>query len=389
MHHHPARLAGLLAAALGTTVAADTREQDFLIRRAPPPFTGAVALNAVAYPDHSRLLVVRDSAGNERPVRTPADWAIRVQHLRANMQQVMGRLPDATRRVPLDVEIVSEVRTARYVRRKIRYSPEPGDRVPAWLLVPHAATAGNRAPALLCLHQTTKIGKDEPAGLAGRDSLHYAHELAERGYVCLAPDYPSFGEYPYDFRNQGAHHASGTIKGIWNHLRAVDLLTALPEVDGERIGVIGHSLGGGNALFVAAFDERLKAVVSSGGFTPFHDYKKGKLAPWSQDLYMPRIREIYDNSPDKVPFDFYEIVASLAPRGFFSNSPIHDRYCDIGGVRKAFAKAAEVYALFPAPTDGPDERLTLVTPDAPHDFPAAERAAAYAWLDRQLRRHNL
>jgi dienelactone hydrolase len=231
--------------------------------------TGADAAEptVVAYPDHSKLLVVRDADGNETPVKTTANWARRVEHIRANMQLVMGPLPDASRRVSLDATTISEERTEKYLRRKVKFTPEPEDRVPAWLLIPHNLPTGGTAPAMLCLHQTTGIGKDEPAGLGGLKSLHYAHELAERGFVCLVPDYPSFGEYPYDFQKQGAHYASGSMKAIWNNIRAVDLLESLPDVNKSRIGVIGHSLGGHNALFTAVFDERLKAVVSSCGFT--------------------------------------------------------------------------------------------------------------------------
>ena len=313
-------------------------------------------------------------------MKTTADWAERVAHIRANMQQAMGPPPEARRWAPLDVEVVSEEKMAKYVRRKVRFTPEIGDRVPAWLLTPNDLPAGGKAPAMLCLHQTIASGKDEVAGLAGRPSRFFGHELAERGYVCLIPDYPSFGEYAYDFKTQGAHYASGSMKAIWNNVRAVDLLESLPQVNKDRIGVIGHSLGGHNALFTAVFDERLKAIVSSCGFTPFHDYYGGKVAGWTSDRYMPRIRDVYENNADKIPFDFYEIVAALAPRGFFSNSPIQDGNFDIAGVRKAFAKAEEVYAIFHA-----KPKLTLATPDAPHDFPEAERKAAYEWLDGLLK----
>lgn len=324
-------------------------------------------------------MLVRDATGNERPVKTVADWAERVVQIRANVQQVMGVLPDSSYRVPLDVEVVSEQATARYLRRKIRFTPEAGDRVPAWLLIPNELPTSGKAPAMLCLHQTIACGKDEPAGLGGESSLHYAHELAERGYVCLVPDYPSFGEYAYDFKVQGAHHASGSLKAISNNLRAVDLLESLPQVDRERIGVIGHSLGGHNAIFTALFDERLKAVVSSCGFTPFHHYSGGKLEGWTSDRYMPRIRDMYGSDPDKVPFDFYELIAALAPRGFFSNSPSEDGNFDVAGVRKVFAKAEQVYALFDAKA-----KLGLRTPATGHSFPAEEREAAYRWLDRLL-----
>ena len=47
---------------------------------------------AVAYPDHSNLLIVRDTQGNERPVQSKEDWSVRLGHIRANMQLVMGAL---------------------------------------------------------------------------------------------------------------------------------------------------------------------------------------------------------------------------------------------------------------------------------------------------------
>src|SRR5262249_48880751 len=158
--------------------------------------------------------------------------------------------------------------------QKISFASEPGDRVPAWLLVPHASEdSGKKRPAVLCLHQTTPIGKDEPAGLGTNPDLAYARELAERGYVTLAPDYPNFGEYKLDVYELG--YASATMKAIWNNKRAVDLLCSLKEVDPSRVGVIGHSLGGHNAIFTALFDRRLKAVVSSCGFNAFPNYFKG------------------------------------------------------------------------------------------------------------------
>ena len=330
--------------------------------------------------DRSQLLEFEDANGLPRTVKTKAEWAERVAQIRAGMQQAMGPLPEAARRVPLGVETVFEECMEKYRRRKVRFTPETGDRVPAWLLIPDALADGGKAPGMLCLHQTTGIGKNEPAGLGGLPSLHYAHELAERGFVCLVPDYPSFGEYPYDFKKQGAHYGSGSMKAIWNNIRAVDLLESLPEVDPRRLGMIGHSLGGHNSLFTAVFDERLKAVVSSCGFTPFHDYYGGRVAGWTSDRYMPRIRDVFGNNADNLPFDFYEVLGALAPRGFFSNSPLRDSNFDIRGVRKAFAKAAEVYALFDAPG-----RLRLATPDAPHDFPEAERTAAYEWLAEVLK----
>lgn len=343
---------------------------------------GAVAsreIPAVEYGDHAELLTLNRPEGKQTAVDSLGDWGLRRAHVLANMQTVMGELPDPSRRVALDVKTTAVESSDKYERRNITFASDPEDRVPAWLLIPHGLKTP--APAMLCLHQTTKIGKDEPAGLGGRPTLHYAHELAERGYVCIVPDYPSFGEYPFDFKTQGGKYKSGTMKAVWNNVRALDVLESLPEVDRDRIGAIGHSLGGHNALFTAAFDQRIRATVSSCGFTAFHHYYGGKLAGWTSDRYMPLIRDAYKNDPDRVPFDFYEIVAALAPRAFFTNSPLHDGNFDAAGVKKIEERVKPIYELY-AKGDG----AKFVYPDSAHDFPDEIRKQAYQWLDRRLKR---
>ena len=220
---------------------------------------GTAEHRAPSYPDHTRLLVVRDGEGRERPVRDRSDWDVRRAHILSHFQEVAGPLPGGERRVPLDVQVVSTEKQPGFVRKKITFAVEPGDRLPAWLLIPdgpRAGDAGHRRPAVLCLHQTVAIGKDEPVGLGGKPDLRYAMELARRGYVAIAPDYPGFGEYKIDVYKMG--YASATMKAIWNNRRAVNVLCGLEEVDADRIGVIGHSLGGHNAIFTALFEPRIR-----------------------------------------------------------------------------------------------------------------------------------
>ena len=104
--------------------------------------------------------------------------------------------------------------------------------------------------------------------------------------------------------------------------------------------------------------------MTSCGFTAFHDYYGGKLAGWTSDRYMPRIRDEYKNDPAQVPFDFTELVAAIAPRPFFTNSPLHDSNFDVGGVRKVMKSAGEVYAFL-----GAADQLHAEYPDTKHDFP--------------------
>jgi dienelactone hydrolase len=347
----------------------DTASDDpsLSVRREVPP----------NYKDHKDVSFYLDRSGHRQAIQSPSDLATRRAHILLGMQQAMGPLPSSDQRVPLRIKVIDETETEKYLRRKITFASEPGDRVPAYVLIPKNLAAP--APAMLCLHQTTRSGKDEPAGLSGRSTLHYAHELAELAFVCIVPDYPSFGEYPYDFKKQGGHYASGSMKAIWNNHRAIDVLQAMPEVNHDRIGCIGHSLGGHNSLFTAVFDQRIRAVVTSCGFTPFHDYYGGKIAGWTSDRYMPRLRDRYGNDADRVPFDFYEVLTAIAPRAVFINAPLRDSNFDVAGVKKVVAAVGPVYKLRQA-----SQRLTVRYPDSAHDFPDDIRHEAYGWLREQL-----
>jgi dienelactone hydrolase len=315
-------------------------------------------------------------AGAARPAAavTRREWERQRLRIVERMQEVMGPLPKI-RGTP-SVETGDEFDGGTYIRRHIRYEAEPGDWVPAWLLLPKSRRG--RLPAVLCLHQTTRIGKDEPAGLGGKENLHYASELAARGYVTLAPDYPNFGEYSIDVYAKG--YASATMKGILNHMRAVDVLGGLPGVDGRRIGVCGHSLGGHNSLFVAAFDPRIRAVVTSCGFTSFAKYYHGDLTGWSHKGYMPRIASVYEKSPAKMPFDFPDVLSVIAPRPIFVNAPTSDSNFDMSGVDDCVSAARKVYeGVYHA-----DRAIVVEHPESAHDFPPAVRARAYEFLDARL-----
>jgi dienelactone hydrolase len=328
------------------------------------------------YRDKQNLLVYSDAAG-EHPVKNAADWSVRREHILAGMQRVMGPLPCDLEKVPLEPQYSEAVGTPHYIRKKLSFAVARGERVPAYLLVPRQRKG--LLPAVLCLHQTNgKAGCRETAGLAGSPNKQIAAHLAERGFVTLAPDYPSCGEYPFDFTKSG--FASGSMKAIWNNRIAVDLLQSLAEVDPGRIGCIGHSLGGHNTMFTAVFEPRIRALVSSCGFTSFPKYYGGNLRGWTSDRYMPRIARDFDLKPERVPFDFPEVVAALTPRAFLAVAPLHDDNFEVSGVKDCIAAARPVYELL-----GAGKRLAAEYPDCGHDFPPAVRQVAYSWLERWLR----
>lgn len=293
----------------------------------------------------------------------------RREQILRNMELVMGPFP-AHPKSDLNIKCTEQPGGDGFTLSLISYAAEPGDRVTAYLLTP--AKPLPTRPAAVCLHPTSPLGKGVPAGFGGRPNRNYAVELAQRGFVTIAPDYPGSGGYQFDAYARG--YASATMKGIWNHIRAVDLLESLADVHPRRIGAIGHSLGGHNALFLAAFDERVRATVTSCGFTAFRRYKGGDLTGWSHRGYMPRIAEVYDKSPAKMPFDFDDILEAIAPRPVFVSAPLHDDNFDAPGVVEAIQSASARTKT----------NITLRMPDAAHDFPPETREEAYQFLEQTL-----
>src|SRR5205085_8596690 len=100
---------------------------------------------------------------------------------------------------------------------------------------------------------------------------------AEAGFVAFAADYLRDGERlkpgrrPYDTTDFYERFPDWSIVGkdAWDNARAVDYLQSLDFVDGQRIGMIGHSYGGHSTIFAAALEPRIKVAVASGPVSDF------------------------------------------------------------------------------------------------------------------------
>ncbi len=331
------------------------------------------------------LLLYRDQAGKVKQVQTPTDWKKRRQEIIRGMETVMGPFPEEDQRVDLDVKILEEVKLDKYTRQLITYQSSPGSRTPAYLCIPHTAKEGKKVPAVLCLHPTdNRVGHKVAVGLGGREGRNYAAELAERGYVTIAPAYPHLANYWPNLGKLG--FVSGTMKAIWDNSRAIDLLEALDYVNLKPgVGAIGHSLGGHNAIYTAVFDPRISAIVSSCGFDSYPDYYDGAERVWffgkgwCQIRYMPRMSN-YRGKLDEIPFDFPELLGALAPRPVYVNAPLHDSNFRWKSVDKCARIARPVYEML-----GAKEKLVIDHPDCDHNFPLEQRSRAYQLFDTVLK----
>ena len=314
------------------------------------------------------------------------EWAVKREEIR---RRILGVIGDFPAQVPaLDLQVHEEVREDGYIRRLITYASERDERIPAYLLIPERLE--KPVPAMLCLHQTVAEGKRETVGLLEDTDRAYALHLVRQGYVCLAPDHLAAGERiapgreAYDTQPFYSRHPgwSAVGKAIWDARRAVDLLTTMHEVDAQRIGVIGHSLGGHGAMFAAAFDERLRACVSNCGMTTF----AGSPDPlaWARHhwyVYFPALRH-YFLANEPAPFDMHEFAALIAPRAFMTISSMTDTSMPVNpqGLQEFAAQLSQLYHLL-----GAGDRFAWFYHDKGHSYPPETRALAYAWLDEMMK----
>jgi dienelactone hydrolase len=353
---------------------------------------GTVAISAISLSaagnerlPRTNLLVFHHRKGDIAPVKSKTDWLKRRAEIVRGFESVAGKLPGREKRCRLNMRVDSTSDGGSYERWLITYQSEPGSRVPAYLLIPKAAlTSRKKFPAVLCLHPTDMQHGHRVTVEKLRDNYRaYAHDLAERGFVVLAPAYPLMANYQPDLKTLGWQ--SGTLKAVWDNKRGLDLLDAMPFVKRGKYGALGHSLGGHNAIYTAVFDERIKVVVSSCGFDSYLDYYGGDPKNWElgrgwcQERYLPKLAE-YRGRLAEIPFDFHEFLGALAPRPVFINAPLGDSNFQCRSVDEVVNAAAAVYRLYSA-----EENLAVEHPDCGHDFPEAVRERAYRLLAEKLR----
>ncbi len=324
-------------------------------------------------------------APDNEVVRSIDQWGRRCIDIKERLFDTIG-VPPVTRSTR-SIEVINEEKLDEYVRSKIAYCVGEGEWITAYLLHPQELV--KPTPAILALHQTVGSGKDEVVGLDGCPDFAYGHELAMRGYIVLAPDYLTAGERIYPKKGSfesGPFYEqypnwSMVGKNLEDSKSAIDVLYKLDYVDKDRIGVIGHSHGGHNAIFAAALDDRIKAAVSNCGLSVFSEEEE--RMEWSLEegyIYIPKLRKYFLDNIDP-PFDLHEIAALIAPRPWLNISSYFDQaYGNQEFLAEVGTQLYQVYKLFNA-----SDAFGYYMHGNDHSFPRSARALAYEWLDRWLK----
>jgi dienelactone hydrolase len=250
----------------------------------------------------------------------------------------------------LQVRVTKKETRDDYTIEWVSYEVEPGDRVPAILLRPLGVSAKTPHPAIAVWHQHAgqwHLGKSEPAGLAGNPMHHTGVQLVKQGYVVLCPDALCFEERQdpegklkggnferFEFLRYVVAGKCMAWKNILDMRRAVDYLTSLEDVDSNRLGCYGHSMGSTHTWLVGPWEPRLRCLVGNcclPTYKAIHDAKMLHCFP----NFVPGLYEFGD-TPD--------IAGLIAPRHLHLNFGEEDSGSPIKEVREGIAKISAAYA---------------------------------------------
>ncbi|HEX6210450.1 MAG TPA: dienelactone hydrolase family protein [Methylomirabilota bacterium] len=249
----------------------------------------------------------------------------------------------------------------------MRYLVEPGVPTEAYLLT--AGRHSRQLPGVVVFHSTTPESIRQPAGLADVPEKHFGLTLARRGFVAFCPrnflwttnTQMALRDETHRFR-QRHPRAAGMARMLFDGQIALDVLAARPEVDATRLGCIGHSLGAKETLYLAAFDQRVKAAVSSEGGIGT------TMSNWDAEWYL-------GDRLTRPGFarEHHELLALAAPRPFLL---VGGESADGAASWPYIEAALPVYRLYGAPP-----RLGLLNHGQGHRVPPEVLPRLLEWLE--------
>jgi dienelactone hydrolase len=287
------------------------------------PWLAEIQQRPAKVPDDApklRELLIDDS---RQRITTLAAWQRRREGLREWWLDFLGPLP-AERGAPPKLQIIEEDRRDGVIRQLVRYEVEPGMATEGCLLKPVKQPA--KAPGIAVFHSTVNYTIRQPAGLEGPPEKFFGLRYAKQGCVTFCPRnflWPAISQPKLNAPGEASKflarmpESKGMAKMLYDALVAVDILAALPGVDSSRLGCVGHSLGAKETLYLPAFDERIRASVSSEGGIGT------KFSNWDATWYLgPTIKQ------PSFTHEHHELLALIAPRPFLllgGNSADGDR----------------------------------------------------------------
>lgn len=259
-------------------------------------------------------------------VETPADWPRRRAEILREWHGLMGEWPPVIEKP--NVGMLSEARRENFTQRRVRLQIAPDQTGEGWLLVPDAT---GPLPAVLVVFYEPETS----AGLKTNQFLDFGYQLARRGFVTLNIGTPGGNAYKPKLEGAGCQPLSFHAYVAANCWQA---LANLPQVDRERIGVVGHSYGGKWAMFSAALWDKFACVAVSDPGIIFDESRPNVnyWEPWYLGFDSARTRRpglpgsanprtgAYASMIERGR-DLHELHALIAPRPFLVSGGAEDQ----------------------------------------------------------------
>lgn len=295
---------------------------------------------------------------------------------RRQLYDLLGDLPDPANKV--SATKLAEEKHNSYVLEKLLLDLNGLEVVPAYFVRPSGQD--RPLPTILYNHahgSDYALGKDEL--LAGRNALQqpaYAEELTRRGYAALCIDAWAFGERQGRTESEIFKHMLWSGRVMWgmmvyDSLRAIDYLVSRPDVDPERLGTMGISMGSTMAWWVAALDRRVKVCIDICCLTDFQALIDTRgLDGHGIYYYVPNLLKHFSTA---------QINALIAPRPHLSLAGNYDPLTPPAGLDRIDAELKEVYQA-----EGALGAWKLVRHETGHFETAAMRAEILSFLQQWL-----
>lgn len=246
------------------------------------------------------------------------------------------------------------------------------------LYYPANTPPGKKLPAVIWLHPFSyQLGYM----WVYHNDLHPILALVQAGYAVLAYDQSGFGSRmgetaPFYHRYP---HWSQMGRYVEDARAGVELLGKDSSIDASRIYLFGYSLGGTVALYTASLDDRVKGLVSISGYTPMRtdtmESGTGGLARYSRLRgTIPRLG-FFIGHEDQVPYDFDDVIGSIAPRPVLVVQPQLDRDAHTEDVHASVQRARQVYALY-----GAEPKLGIEEPWDYNRLPTVTQDKVISWV---------
>ena len=260
-----------------------------------------------------------------RTVENAADWDERRREILGRWHEIMGAWPPLIEKP--EITYLDKERRENLAQHRIRLEVAPGGRtVEGYLLVPDGK---GPFPAVVVVYYDAKTG----IGL-GKELRDFGYQLAKRGFVALSIGTPISRYYP-DQENAQLQPLSALAYAAANCYNA---LANLPNVDPQRVGIVGHSYGGKWAMFASCLYEKFACAAWSDGGIVF-DEKRSNVnywEPWYLGYERGETRERGIPSEDnprigayrrlvEAGHDLHELHALMAPRPFLVSGGSEDR----------------------------------------------------------------